>query len=273
MGDGVLILDNSTLKHLRTEKNREIFTANLRVAGWQAWPTAVNLFEALQDKNVKRRATHLETLRWLAGNRGLLPWPHEVLKRVGEAVQVGEHLFRMGWSGVEGLLLQSDVTEANSQAAADFLKSQQEEFEVLHQSARNRIQAGLKTNNVDPNVFDVPRFLDEIWLVPSFYDSYLSDLWTHFGFDSPAPLDDLRTTTSWRLFIEAYGAVAYSQAFAKEQGKKVQLADVLQLVYLSAGPKRAIATEDAPFRSLAQGILHPRHLRSEAVSIMDFLQT
>lgn len=63
------------------------------------------------------------------------------------------------------------------------------------------------------------------------------------------------------------GAACYTQAIAHPPGKKVEWADVAQLVYLGAAPDRVLATAEVGFRSLAKSILSGRYRLAEAVSL------
>jgi len=165
----VVIVDNSALKHLVNENARTRFTANLKAGGWVAWPTAVNFLEAMKDRNGPRRARLLGTIKWLAGGRGLLPLPYDVLEAGGRAVLKGGHYYEVDWSGYEWLLDPEAIEPAHVDAAEEFIANLDRQFQHLHDGARKRLQPELRALS-DQTVrgYDCPTFLDEVWLRPAF---------------------------------------------------------------------------------------------------------
>ena len=211
-------------------------------------------------------------IRWLAGDRGLLPLPYDILEAAAVAVRRGEMHFPVDWSGFEWLLNSELVESRHSEAADEFIRTLDGHFQAIHDDARKAIQPAIRAlSDLERARFDARRFLDEIWLKPVYLDAYLTDIWEQYGFAEPPPLEKLRSLPSWRLFIDAYGIVAYHRAFSIEQGRPIQLPDVLQLVYLSAGRRRMIITEDKPFRSAASAVLDGRYPGSSVGSVLDFL--
>ncbi len=61
------------------------------------------------------------------------------------------------------------------------------------------------------------------------------------------------------LYLEGWGAAAFERAVVKQERKRVQEADLLQLVYLGGTKKRVLATQDKRFREVADAILIGRY--------------
>ncbi len=271
MTEGILIIDNSSLKHIESQESRSRLTASLRAAAWKAWPTAVNYLEAAKNQNPSTRDRTLGTLRWLCGKGGLLPWPHEILRITGQAILENRPKFEIEWSGMEAHLFRGEITDEHRVGAEEFIDSQQAVFDAVQEKARRAIQAALKEFNTGE--FSAERFLEEVWHSAAHLDVHLQLLWESFDFPGDAPVNLLRQLEPWMLFFDVYGVVAYEQAFLKERRTRVQLPDLLQLLYLGVRKgKRAVATEDKAFTRAGNAILRRRYPRAEVTSINDFLQ-
>lgn len=269
---GLLVIDNSTLKHLESAEALERFRGNLRVSGWHIWPTAVNYLEAAKTRNRRVRSRLMATLRKLCGNRGLLPWPHQLLGITGRAILEDKNRFRVPWSGFEALLFEDELTATHVDRATEFIESQESRFQQLQDTARAQVQAFIRKRGIDDRKYDARRFLAEAWTTDPFHASALEDIWLHLDLPKPAPVAQLKNLDTWQLYFEAYGIAAYERAFVKQQESRVQLMDLLQLLYLGIGPtKRALATEDAGLLRAGSKILDGRYPRAQMCSIRLFL--
>lgn len=270
---GSLIVDNSALAQLEAPEAKERFLRNLRSAGWEVWPTAVNYLEALKTKNSTVRDRLLNIIRWMCGDRGLLPWPHSMLEITGRAIYEGKSRFQIRWSGLEWHLFESEHDDEDSDRAIAFLDEQERRFQQLFDDRRGPVQAGLTQLNASPSSVSVRTFLDVVWSSGALLDDTLHGLWERLELPGSAPIDQLRELETWKLFHEAYGVMAYERSFVDQPRKRVQLMDLLQLLYLgSTVRKRAVATNDSSFRRAGNAILAGRYQRAEVCKLDAFLQ-
>lgn len=269
---GIAVFDTNCIKYLEDPSQRKKVQANLRVADLELWITAVNLLEICKHQNKTARNRLLNTLSNLVGSRPILPWPHQVLAQVGDAISKGEERFQIGdWQLTEILRARNAISSDEVKRVEEFLEDREKNFNAVHEEARAKLRPKLKELGALGQWSDIQEFLESTWLSPDHLDDYLSALWDRFDLPAPAPIERLREVDTWQLFLEGWGAAAYERAVVPEQRKRVEEADLLQLVYLGGTHRRAIITDDSRFYDCANEVLRGRHPLARAVKIESLL--
>lgn len=233
----------------------------------------MNVLEVVKTKNSSVRARLLTTIAELAGGRPLLPWPHELLRQVGEAVAEGKDGTKVGDRRLQWLLEEPDsISESEIENVRVFLQDREEDFTAMHRRARRVLRPLLREHGALDQWESVGEFLESVWNDPDHLDDYLIALWGALECPGQAPVEELREVGAWRLFLEGVGAAAFERAVRAQMPKRVQEADLLQLVYLGGTQRRILVTNDRRFRELASSVLHGRHNLARVVSANKFLR-
>jgi hypothetical protein len=242
----------------------------MRAASWESYATELNLLEAYKaDGNLRTRL--LETVRWLKGDRPMLPMPHDVLRAVAEALGANEPVARAPASALEWAL---DLQAASAKDVSKFastvqrvLKHEEEHFRATHEAAWAALRGPRKTLlSPEQRRMSARQFLDEVWMDPPHAYSYIEVAWSHLGLAGPVPVERLYNHPCWRLYLEAWGIGAYRQAFPANRDKPVGLVDVMQLIYLGCAPRRMFIVYEGALRAAANDVLLRRHSHSVAAS-------
>ena len=268
---GLLIVDNSALRKLATVSAREKLSANMRVADLEAVPTEVNVVEAAAAGSSRTRETLLRTLKAVCGDRLMLPWPFQLLRRLGEAILANEAQFALEETGFDWLLSTPEETAVVQADSAKFMREFKARNVRLHREARPRVQQYIKKHGLRHQFATPVEFLDEYWNVGGMREHFTTSIWKAIGLPGRPPLDVLMLNDAWRLTLDGYGYAVYQGAVQIQESRKVHQADLIQLVYLGAPGRRVLATNDNPFCTAAQTILHGRYGNASAALIDEFL--
>jgi hypothetical protein len=269
---GRLILDTSCFKHLLDLSQRDTLKANLRIADLQVWPSAVNVLESSVTRNDLRRAKVLEIVRDLSGDRPLLPWPYDLVKRAGHAVLRGERRFELEPSGHEPLLDPSALNEQDRNKGLAALENIEKRFDAMHEGARKILQPYIKTNGLQDAWPTGAEFLEQHWNSSDMAGHFAGLIWNALKLPGQAPVQELLRNETWKMFIDAEGIAVYERAIAREQPKRVHRMDLLQLVYLSGSGKRIFATGDEPLLRGAKQVLIGRYNNVRVLHIHELLE-
>jgi hypothetical protein len=271
---GLVVVDNSSIRQLESAERRAVLSSNMRAAGWRAQASVINVLEVLKHRSPGGRKKRLGVVRWLAGRGGLLPAPEILFRRVGEAIQRGDPAFDVPWVTAPSRFFDGAITDEEARLAEKWLSDDQMFFDRIHDRARVPIREGMRELGVRGDEYDAATFLDAIWRSERHIDSYLQNWWRDLGLSGSAPVDRLRESEVWMLYLDIHGIVAYEQTFLARGMKKVHAPDLLQLLYLGINPliKRAIVSEDTSFLRAASSVLQGRYPRAEAVPLSAFLR-
>ena len=265
---GILILDNDCYSHLEDEHARMRFRANLKTIDFVAQPTELTLVEA-GVAPAARRARVLGVMRELKGNQPLLLWPIALLKKISLAIVAGDPHLVIGASGKEWYLDdEAAIAQLVTEVQAFRLKLEYE-YSVFHAKNRARFQRELKRLGLQADFESAADFLDSVWLRSPARQEYVDATWRGLQLPGAPPMNDINRNECWRLLLDGEGLAFYERVLVKVQPKRVHRADLLQLVYLGASPRRMIATADGPFLRAANTILTGRYGNARAVNISD----
>lgn len=273
MNAGLVVLDASSIKHLEADEARSNLHASLRANWLELWPSVMNVLEVVKTRNPRVRTRLLRTIAELAADRPLLPWPHELLRQVGAAVAEGRRETRVGERRLQRLLKEPDsISESEVENVRRFLQEREQDFTSMHQRARRVLRPILRQHGALDRWGSVGNFLDSVWNDPDHLDDYLVSLWDALQCPGQAPVEELRKVDGWKLFLEGVGAAAFERAVRGKTPKRVQEADLLQLVYLGGSHRRILVTNDRRFRELASSMLHGRHTLARVISVKKLLR-
>jgi hypothetical protein len=268
---GRLILDTSCFKHLLDVSQRDTLKKNLRIADLEVWPSAVNVLESSVTQNDLRRAKVLEIARDLTGDRPLLPWPYDLVKRAGHAVLRGERRFELEPSGHELLLDPSALDEQERSKGLAGLENIEKRFDAMHEGARKVLQPYIKSQGLQNAWPTGAEFLENHWNSSDMAGHFAGLIWEALKLPGDPPVQQLLKNETWKMFIDAEGLAVYERAVAREQPKRVHRMDLLQLVYLSGSGRRIFATADGPLLRAAKEVLIGRFNNVRVLHIRDLL--
>lgn len=267
MVPGIAVIDNSCYRALAEGNALARFRGNLAVADLEARPSEVNLLEAAVTRPPSVRDRLLATIKDLAGTAGLLPWPFLILQRVGRAIANNERGFYLGASGKEWYLDDKSAIEEIRDQAKAFSERLEERFSFLHNNARRKLQRHIKASGQRYTVDSARNFLDEEWNKGETMTVFAQATWKALGLPAEAPVSTLRMNDGWRLLLDAEGLAIFQRALVHEQPKRVQRADLIQLVYMGHASRRMLVTADNAFLEAANTILRGRYSNARAVHI------
>jgi hypothetical protein len=255
---GIVVVDTNCIRHFEDERIEAQIRASLEAADFEIWPSAINVLEVLQYKNVGRRERLLRVLSQLSEGRGVLPLPMQILRASGQALARGLPGFETGMSGLEEMLVHdpSNVDPALQAKSEEFLARLESNLDEAHAKTRPLVRKLLSASGA--GWASLPNFLDEVWTRVEFQDLHLQRLWKSLDLPGDAPLTELLQCPPWKLLLDAHGAAAFERDIVLEQPKRVHHADLLQLVY-AAGYKRILLTDEEPLTRVATGVLVGRY--------------
>lgn len=257
-GPGVVILDSSCLSFLEPHNNLNRVLNNMRTVDLQIRLSAINILEAVKTPSAPVRNCLLQIIREVSEGRPFLPWPHDLIKRSGQAMANGKHSFWSDESGLEKALYENSITDRDVDPAQKIMDSLESDFTNMHNDARNKIQPLLRKNN--SLYWDTAKaFLDQIWTTKSHFEYYALKIWEKIGLPKNPNIETLWENEIWRIFHEINGFAAFERAFQKKTPKRVHYPDLLQLIYVANNPRRIVVSKDKGFLRAARTILQNRY--------------
>ena len=272
MGGPVIILDTSCLDRLREDSARSGFERQLSFTSATPVATSINLIEVLRHKSVPKRERLIETLRYLAGDRPLFPWPYGLLEQVGHAIVADDDGFELPPSGLEKFLFNGPA-EKDLTAANEMVESMETQFRDMNFNARSPVRRFVRDRGLSKEWSDARIFLDQMWMQPSHIDDYILGMWGRLNLPEPPPVDKVRANPTWRVFFEAYGVAAYEQAFSTNQPRTFGMLDLLQLTYTTGFRGGSIfVTDDIPLARVGEIVVTQRVPRARVLMWSDFAE-
>lgn len=266
---GIAIIDTNCLKFLESPEERRLVTASLATADFDLWPTAINAVEAAKNENQYVRDRVLTVLDALAEGKGLLPLPKQLLQGATDAIRDGYDFF----SGPIDLLRLKDRTSLTPEfcaAAQAWSNSLEERFNSMHDAARPKVQALIKAKPEQAPWTIASTFLDQFWTTTSQQDTLLQGFWESFGHSGQAPIEKMIAHPVWRMFLDLEGVAVFERAIEHEQPKRVDCADLLQMLYLTLRPRRILVTAESPLFRAAKAVLDGRYSQAQVLTWKDF---
>lgn len=239
----LIILDTSCLDRLRHASARSAFERQLKFVSATPVATSINVIEVYQHRSASARSRLIEVVRYLAGDRPLLPWPYGLLEQVGHAIIADDDGFQLPPSGMEQFL-SSTPSEKGLTEATKIVESMETQFRDMHLNARSQVRRFIRDRGLGKEWGDARTFLDQMWMRPSHIDDYIVGAWARLNLPEPAPVDKVRDNPTWRVFFEAYGVAAYEQAFVTNHPRTFGILDLLQLTYATGFPSGGIFITD-----------------------------
>lgn len=262
----VLILDNNTIRKLEHDVARTRLLANLKATGREFWPSAMNVLEALKERDPRERAEHLRTLHTLAGDSYVLSMPTDALKEIAQSYASDNDTVTWAEPRLTALMRRPEhVTAEQVSAVRTHFRERERDFDSVQERAGRDIIPLLKAKGGRDRWPDLGAFLDEVWSTPSHLSGYLTGLWKIWAFPGRAPVRDLLGDRCFRLYLEGWGATMYARHLAHPQFRRVEHADLLQLVYAGSAKSTVLVSDDRGFRDVANAILRGRYAMMEAV--------
>jgi hypothetical protein len=262
---GIVIVDTNCLKFLESPTERRCVGDSLATADFDVCPTVINAVEAAKNPNLAVRERILAVVDALAGGRGLLPLPQELLRRATEAVRDGHIGFSRPLTSLR-LKDRAALTATSCTALQDWSDSLEKRFNALHDSVRPKVQALIKAKPDQARWGAAAAFLEQCWTTPGQQDTLLQGFWEDFGHAGPAPIEKLVAHPTWRKFLDLEGVAVFERVIVHEQPKRVHHADLLQLLYLTLCPRGILVSEDAPLLRAARAIVDGRYSQIQALT-------
>lgn len=266
---GIAIIDTNCLKFLESPEERRLVTASLATADFDLWPTAINAVEAAKSKNQYVRDRVLTVLDALAEGKGLLPLPKQLLQRATDAIRDGYDAF----SGPMDLLRLKDRTSLSPEfcaAAQNWSDTLEEQFNAPLNTVRSQVQALIRAKPEQAPWATASTFLDQFWTTASQQDTLLQGFWESFGHTGQAPIEKMVPDPMWRMFLDLQGVAVFERAIEHEQPKRVDCADLLQLLYLTLRPRRILVTAEGPLFRAAKAVLDDRYSQAQILTWDEF---
>jgi hypothetical protein len=267
---GLLILDNNVFSRLLHPGEMARLLGNTRAADLVLQPTEINLLEMAAAPEPVRTQL-IGAMRQAAEGMALLPWPIKLLKGIGQAIADGEPTYRADASGAEWYLDDQAALSDLRDAVLRFNQRLEEAFNELHEKSRRRVTQMLRTTGGRDEHGSARAFIDGEWVNSDLRRAYAEVTWSALDLPGDAPITALEQNEAWRLLLDAEGAALYERALARQQPRRVQRMDLLQLIYLAGARRRILVTSDRGLLRVADAILPGRYLNARAVSADDFL--
>ena len=271
MPSGFAVLDTSAYKALTSPTAFCRFQANLRMADLEPIASEVNLLEATSALPASLRTRLMATIKAVAGDAGLVPWPFQILQKVGRAILEGVPGFYLEKSGKEWYLDDAQAVEDISARATEMRERMESQYSRLHDNARKELQKQIKRSGALFTADGFRDFLDGEWARGEMKTIFAAATWNALGLPGEAPIDKLLLNEGWRLLLDAEGFAIYQRALIHTQPRRVHRADLIQLIYLAAVPKRMLVTADRPFLDAASAILAGRYPNARAVHVSELI--
>jgi hypothetical protein len=271
MPPGMLIVDNNCLSYLRRGDALGRFRGSLRAADLVVVPTEVNLVEATAASPDALQADLIETLRAIAGEEALLPWPFTLLRDIGLALTRGEFTYHVPASGKEWYLDDPAALQEIREEIVAFNQNLEEAFTALHESTRRRLRAALKARKSRTAFEDARDFLERQWFESDLRRHFASVTWRSFGLPEPVPFELLEANEAWRLLLDVEGLAVYERAVAWEEPRRVHRRDLIQLIYLSGSRRRILVTADRGLLRAGEAVLRRRYLNARVAHISEMI--
>jgi hypothetical protein len=266
-----VLLDTDCLKYLEDEGERVLISRSLQAADFELWPTGINAIEAAQNMNPDVRRRGLSVVAALAGGRGLLPLPEQLLLRAAQALVNGEAGWHTGISGLEEILADPEHVQEEVRAAFQaFMEELEAGFDEMHDRARPQLQNYFKVKGLRDPWTGIPEFLEQQWMRVSQLDDLMDGLWSRLGLPGAAPHEHLLSNPVWRLFFELEGVAVFERAIVTEQPKRVHRADLWQVLCSAGARKRLLVTNDQGLRRAASAVLVGRYPMSRVMDWASF---
>jgi hypothetical protein len=151
------------------------------------------------------------------------------------------------------------------------MRELEERYSALHAEARKQLRPIMKAHGWGDPWGSIRAFLERPWRPGDLREHFAGEMWRALGLPGDAPVKQLVANPTWSLMLDGEGVAVYGRALAHTQPKKVQRADLIQLVYLGGSDRRVIATADEPFLEAATAVL-AGHANARAVHIDTMLE-
>lgn len=267
----MLIIDNSCLSYLMRRGALARFRGSLRAADLVVALTELNLLEATAAKPDSLQADLIATLRMLAGNEPLLPWPFALLKGIGHSLARAERTYQAPVSGKEWYLDDLSALREIREEVVAFHQSIENAFTSLHENNRKRIRAVLKSSKSHGNFEDARDFLERQWFDSELRRHFATVTWRSFDLPDPVPFELIESSEAWRLLLDIEGLSVYERAVAWEEPSRVHRHDLLQLIYLAGSRRRILVTADRALIRAGEAVLQRRYLNARVAHISDMI--
>ena len=262
----ILLIDNNAVRRLADPSARQRLRTTLRATGREFWPSAINVLEALSATDPDLRTLLLRTLGGLAGMNHVLTLPTEALKRYAAAIASGSRNVDISEPNLTAFIREPiESSDEHVETARVHLRNQEQAFRAAHERARVELREPLKEAGGIRTWPNLGSCLDNLWSQPSHLGDYVQRLWEEWEHGGPAPVDELLRHPAWRLFLEGWGAAAYSVALAHPQPRWVETADFQQLVYIGFASTAVLATDDVGLLEVGNAMLRGRYPMSQVV--------
>lgn len=269
---GALIVDTSCLKRLLDPSTRARLVQQLRLIDFTPWPSAINAIEVAAHSNQPRQAQFQEVLRFLAEDRLLLPWPHDILKDVGLTLINRQRIVKLRQSGLD-YLIREPVGPKHLSLAKEVAERSKSTWTAVYSRIRSQIISYLKAHGRKSPWNDAPAFLDTVIGERKFLVDFMASLWGALDLPGTAPVEQLILPGPWRALVEGHAILAYEQAFTGgAQPKPAHAWDLLQVVYMAGPSRKILVTEDRPFLRAARAVIVGRYPNASVLHWDEFLE-
>lgn len=271
---GVVVVDATFLRHLYRPESVAQLEKVMRTAHLMITPSVPNVIEALKHPREDVRAALLDGIRRWSVGKVINPWPLDLLRLAGEALQRNETEFVLKARNADFLISHPEELKQDHEKAVRFLSTLESTFAEPYRTHRKEFQQTLKAEGLAGKWSTLREFLDDQWTDRAVLSDTAEVLWDLAGLEGPVlPLEALWSSEVWRLALDAMGAVAYQRAIRREEQRNpVGFVDVFQLLYLGRHTRaRLFITDDNSLHEAASGILPGRYPNVRVMRGAEFL--
>lgn len=274
MAPGIVVIDSTFLRHLLAPSTVRRLHTQLRLTDLELVPSIANVIEALKHTNATSREVLLSAIQDWSGEQPLNPWPLDLLRLAGQALQAGRISFRVDDDSPNSVRVRREALEDDHHRAIQFLKALEDSFVEPYKRHRESFQRQLKRKGRTGSWPDLPAFLEFHNDNEASLAELAQLLWEYVGLSGNAASTRLlRQSEVWRLALDGFGAAMYERAVVKEQPRNAPgFVDLLQLVYLAGSPRaRIFVTNDNALHRTATSILRGRYANVRVMLAEEFI--
>lgn len=266
----MIVLDVGCYRELLVPATLRQVVASVRASGQAIWPSQANAFEIIKYDNHRRRNQLLTVLQELKGDRPLLLWPQDLLKRIAVALVKRETRFPVAPALVDKIIADPRLLKPEHvKEVRTFLETEEANMQQAAKQGRKAARAIIKARGGGKPFSSAQDFLS-LW-------SDAKNLAWYIDYDLKSielTVDEalraaLLANPEWRLHYDITGVAMYRQMMEPKEPRWVGRVDLGQVIYL--GEADVLVSRDNAFLEAATDAVIGRYANKRIMSWQEFL--